>query len=300
MRGCGYQNEYGMIWFSLLMRQGTTTQEVLERMLEYECMRTVARIGTFDNQRHYDLHESIRAVVSCRCSKYLWLRTGGRLIVNVILRLQSHVRLSDTEKDDFLRVISRRLFYVRESLLEKCRPWIESRRKTDFVFLRTGLLLENSMALKLALQTVSYEVSSTRVPPYLPFLQHPVLYLGACRANVVATVILRTSSSGSPVTQPVFTRSMLRAVADPATWPMASKGLCYLPAFRAATFQDVEEWVIHVHGTYCDHHPDSPCQGCTVKQPLSLQIIAQLSYLRNCMSKRRARVEGDRRSPYFH
>ncbi|QJP03690.1 ORF20 [Aviadenovirus cerasi] len=299
-RGCGYQNECGVIWFSLLMRQGTATQESLERMMEYHTNRTITRMDPFEKQKHYLWHESLYAVVSCRCAKYVGLRTGRGIILNVIVRVQARLQLSDPEKEEFLRVLSRRLFYGQESQLEKYRPQVDYRHKTDFVFLRTGMLLENSIAFKLALQTVSYEVSTTKVPRDLPFLPHPVLFLGACRTNVVATVILKTSGKGSPVTQPVMTRSMLREMADPAVWPIASKGLCYIPAFRTATYREVEEWVLHVHGTYCDHHPESPCPGCPLKQPLPLQCIAQLSYLRNCMSKRRARVEGDRKSPFFY
>lgn len=298
-RGCGFQNECGVIWFSLLMRQGST-QESLERMMEYHTNRTVMCMDLFEKPQHYLWHESLYSVVSCRCAKYVRVKSGPRIILNVIVRVQARLQLDPDQKEEFLRVLSRRLFAAKTGLVDRHRKWIIRRHKSDFVFLRSGILLDNSLAFKFALQTVSYEVSTTKVPRELPFLPYPVLFLGACRTNVVATVILKTSGSGSPVTQPLMTRSMLREMADPSVWPIVSKGLCYIPAFRRATYTDVEEWGLHVHGTYCDHHPEGACPGCPLKQPLPLAYIAQLSYLRNCMSKRRARVEGDRKSPFFY
>lgn len=298
-RGCGYQNECGAIWFSILVRQGPS-QEAAERMMEYHTSRSVASISLFDKPQHYLWHESLYTVVSCRCSKYLRLKTGPCVLLNVILRLQSRLPLTPAEKEEILRAVSRRLFVAREPLIEKHREWMVRKNKTDFLFVDTGLVLETGVAFRLALQSLCYEVSQTVVPEHLPFLKYPVLYLGACRTNVVATVILKTCGKGSPVTQPLMTRSMLKEMSDPACWSMVSRGLCYIPAFRTATFVDVEEWVLHVHGTYCDHHPEASCPGCPLRQPLPLATIAQLSYLRNCMSKRRARVEGDRKSPFFY
>ena len=258
IRGCGYRNECGVVWYSLLMRQGST-QETIERMMEYHILRSVMRMNTFERQIHYVWHESLYVVVSCRCARYVRLKSGPRILMNVILRLQSHLQLSEDDKTEMLRVVSRRLFYVQESLANRYRGWMIRKSKTDFKFVQTGVLLEDAACMKLALQTMSYEVSNTTVPRHLPFLPHPVLFLGACRTNVVATISLRTCTKGSPVTQPVMTRSMIKEMADPAAWTIASKGLCYLPVFRTATFMDVEEWILHIHGIYCDHHPEEPC-----------------------------------------
>ena len=298
IRGCGYRNECGVIWYSLLMRQGSS-QETIERLMEYHILRSVMRMSAFDRQIHYVWHESLYAVVGCRCSRYVRLKTGPRILMNVILRLQSRLPLSDADKEEMLHVVSRRLFYAQESLVKKYKPWIVKKLKTDFKFVQTGVLLEDVTCMKLALKTMSYEVSVTAVPRHLPFLPHPILFLGACRSNIVATISLRTCTKGSPVTQPVITRSMIREMADPAVWPIASSGLCYLPVFRTATYMDVEEWILHIHGTFCDHHPEDPCEGCQLRQPLPLQYIAQMCYLRNCITKRRARVEWDRKSCFF-
>ncbi|BCZ16713.1 hypothetical protein ORF20 [Aviadenovirus bubonis] len=299
-RGCGFQNECGVIWFSLLVPREQIVEEV-HATTQLNLTRAVSQMNFFSSERMYRVHESLSSVICCRCVRAIRLKSGDFYIVNCIIRLQSSMQLYLDEKDETLRVISRRLFFIPPTVEEKCRQWLINKGKySDYKFLTTGLMIRYSASLKMALRSMSYEVSNTSVPREIPFYKAPVLFLNACRSVLSAGIVVRSVGYSSAVTQPVFLRSMLKAVCSEKYWGIVSRGLCYMVGFREVCTGLCEQWTFHVHGSYGEPHTCSDsCKGCKLRQPLTLFNLAQFACIRNMFLQRRAHVTHSRSSVFF-
>lgn len=298
-RSCGFNNEVGAIWFSVLAKHSVTCrQEEMERLNEYYITSAVVNLRAFESRLMRRLHSSLTVIVTCRSAKYVQYKSRDYVLINCIVRLVSALNLKTTEKDALLRCVSRRMFFITPGMQYDLERWMLRHRKTDFKFFTTGFLIADKVSAKLAMRSMSFEVSMSAVPRGVPFLRSPVLMMNACRITITATVAVETSSRSSAVTQPVCLRSMLRVMVAPDIWPILSQGLCYFPGFRRLSYANVEEWVFHVHGSYGDEHPEcyGLCKECTTRQPLSLFCSAQLACIRLAFLTRRARVLGER--PY--
>lgn len=302
IRGCGFQNECGAICFSVLAQQlplpRGRCQEEIERLIEFYLIRAVLDLSEFSCAYMHQIHTGIYVTVSCRCVKYVMLRRCGlHLVCNCVVRLQSSIPISSEDKHDYLRYISRRLFNAPAPVVTSLASWMERRRKTDFQFVQTGLVLRIPACVRLALSTMSFEVSNSVVPRCVPFLTSPVTYLECCRVNVRVKMALKLKSYGSCVTQSLITRSMLLDFVPREYQEMVFRGVCYIPGHRCVTFSDLEEWTIHIHGPYCSCLDG--CDRCSLKAPMNLYYLAQLACLKLAIERRRARVTHDRKSPFF-
>ncbi|WNM87532.1 ORF20 [Fowl aviadenovirus A] len=296
-RACGFHNEVGVIWFSFLLRHDPTCrQEEMERLNEYRINRAVASLRCFDNDLMRRLHSSITVLVTVRSAKFVCFKRRDYVLMNCIVRIVSALHLNRAEKAALLHYLSRRLLFITPGMKYDLESWMLARRKTDFKFYTTGFLIAEKISVKMALRSMSFEVSFSQVPSSVPFVRSPVVLMNACRVTVTATIMVETISRSSAVTQPVCLRSMLRVMVSPELWPIVSQGLCYFPGYRRLSYANVEEWVFHVHGKYGEAHPEcfGQCKQCSTRQPLSLFCSAQLAYLRNVFMERRARVAGER------
>ncbi|AXB73048.1 hypothetical protein QKD39_gp52 [Psittacine adenovirus 1] len=234
----------------------------------------------------------------CRCIKKVVYRERAFYLLNCTIRLQTAIPLDKRQKRDLLYIVSRRLFFISPSLSSRCASWLSRNAKyRQFRFVTSGLLLRDSISMRMAMKSMSYEVSHSKVPPLFRFLPHAVLFLSACRTLISATVRVPTVAFSSVVTQPVCLRSMLKTVCPPDCWSLVSRGLCYLPGYRNGVFDSIEVWEFHVHGDYCQDHHES--DDCLYYQPVSLFQTAQLMFLRNLFLRRRAHVTHCRTSPFF-
>ncbi|WXH80977.1 MAG: ORF20 protein [Psittacine adenovirus 12] len=205
------------------------------------------------------------------------------------------------QKRELLHAVSRRLFFISPSLRQRCSGWLSRKPYRQFHFQTSGILLRDAASMRMAIKTMSYEVSDSGIPPLFFFLPHGILFLSACRSLTSATIRVYSVAYSSVVTQPVCLRSMLKSVCDPEYWPVVSRGLCYLPGFRDKVNDGVEVWEFHVHGEYGGPHAacGGACEHCLYCQPASLFHTAQLMFLRSLFLRRRARVTHCRTSPFF-
>nr|WJJ54623.1 MAG: hypothetical protein [Otus scops adenovirus] len=270
-------------------------------MTQLYLTRAVSQINLFHSAFLYRVHESLSTIVAVRCVRVLRWRAQEFYIVNCIIRLQCALPLYADEKGEVLHAVSRRLFFITPTLEHKCEGWLKAKRKFgDYKFVTTGLMIRSAVSLKMALRTMSYEVSDTAMPRGVPFYKRPLLFLNTCRSVMSAGIIVRTASYSSAVTQPVFMRSMLKTVCPGPYWETLSKGLCYMVGFREECTGMFEQWTFHVHGDYGEKH-DCPrnCKDCKLQQPLQLFSLAQFAVIRNLFLQRRAHVTHDRGSPFF-
>lgn len=292
-RACGFDNELGAIWFSFLAECGDGPEE-RDRLHEYYFSRAVANIASFEDAALRRVHRTLSSIVACRHAKTV--RRGGESLhlMNCVIRLVSSAYLVPEEKERTLRAVSRRLFFLPACVVEGLRPWLARWKKEDFEFPVTGVLLRHTVGVKTALRTMSYEVSRSSVPLATPFMPAPVLHLNVSRLTVTGQIRVEKAERGSIVTQFVCLRSMLRSMVDESVWPIVSRGLCYMPAYRETSTAEYEQWVFHVHGPYKEHREEcfGSCRYCRSLQPLSLFCLAQLVCLRNCFLERRARALG--------
>lgn len=302
-RGCGFQNECGVIWFSALIAHNDCTNAI-EIMNQIYLSRALREINVFDNLMFYRMQEMATYLVSCRCVRVVNIKEEGYFLVNFVIRVQCALELHHDEKDAFLRRISRTMFYFPPKVYEAGVKWLNKKKRYDFKSNADGYMIKDMRSFRMAISTLSYEVSCTALPRSIPFLRTPILFIGPCRSTVMACMSVETSTSSSTVTQPVMLRSMLKEHCDPAVWPIVSKGLCYMPINREQCVGGYETWSIHIHGefslthVYCDNNCTG-CRKCAHHQPISLFNLAQLKYLKTLFLHRRARVTHNTRSMFF-
>ncbi|QJC19264.1 ORF20 [Duck adenovirus 4] len=264
--------------------------------------RAAAKISIFQSPLVYRMHENMSLISHCRCVKNVMLKGRFYFLLNCILRIQCGIELTMAEKEQLLHAISRRLFFVSPALEMECRRWLSQRPDfSSYVFTTTGVHIKESVSLKLAMKSMSYETSFSMLPRNIPFLTMPLMFVSACRLLITGTLFVRGVTGGSILTQPVCLRSMLESMCHPAYWPIVSEGLCYLPGFRQESFPESEMWVFHVHGAYGEPHPDckGKCMDCSLRQPVTLFHLAQLAVIRNLFLKRRARLTGNKKSIFY-
>lgn len=266
-------------------------------MLEFHITRAVLDLQDFSCEVFRQIHAGCYVIVCCRCVKYVALRDGTNLVTNCLVRIQSTCPLSAEDKEDYLRYISRRILWVSPEMRCELSEWMARWKKTDFVFTETGLRIHTQTCVKFALKTMSFEVSNTVIPACVPYMHAPVTFLECCKVNVRVAVVMPPYRRGSPICQPVFTRSMLVDFVPPEHRELIFRGVCYIPAYRRTMYLDLEEWVLHVHGPYCCC--PSGCERCDMRQPIRLFYLAQLACLRLAMLRRRARVTHRRKSRFF-
>uniref|UniRef100_A0AB38ZPC4 ORF13 protein n=1 Tax=Psittacine aviadenovirus B TaxID=2169709 RepID=A0AB38ZPC4_9ADEN len=299
-RGCGFQNECGIIWFSLLVTPLHSPDET-EQLYQIYLSRAVTQIE-LPSSALLSLAVSHLTVLSgARCVKRVVYRQRGYYLLNCTVRLQTGIPLSRKQKRELLYAVSRRLFFISPSLRDRCSVWLSRNPYCQFSFLTSGILLRDAVCMRMAMKTMSLEVSVSAVPPLFFFLPHAVLFLSACRSLISATIRVGSVSYSSVITQPVCLRSMLKTMCPPDCWAVVSRGVCYLPGYRNSVSNGVEEWEFHVHGEYGGEHTGcgGACEQCLFYQPASLFQTAQLMYLRNLFMRRRARVTHCRASPFF-
>ncbi|CCE39380.1 ORF20 [Fowl aviadenovirus C] len=272
-------------------------QEEIERMIEYHLTLAILDLNTFNGDEFLRyIHSSIYVAVGCRCSRYLRLRSGVHLVVNCDIRFQTAIPLTASDKREFLQFISRRLFNVPPEIRAPMVRWMERKRKTDFIFVPSGLVLGSMVCCKMALRTMCFEISTSKVPRCVPFMEVPINYLECCKTNVRMTLVC-PRGNGSCITQSICTKSMLVDFVPLPYREIVFRGVCYLPAHRRATYSDMEEWFMHVHGPFCDC--ENGCDRCEVKSPMNLFYLAQMACLKLAFDRRRARVTHNRKSPFF-
>lgn len=300
-RACAFENECGVIWFSFLYPQECSVEEA-ESTAELYMTRTVSRIARGEAMLSRVVSNAT-FVVHCRGVKNVHCSGRDFYMLNVIIRVQAYVYLLPFEKTAILYAISRRLFYVTAAVDRLYSRWMSRRYKRNpgFKFNPSGFLLRDFCSLRLAVSSMSYETSNSKVPSSVPFLHSPILFLKPCRKTYLMSFYIKVVEGGSVLTQPVFLRSMLKSVCPSHLWEIVSRGMCYMPGFREGTYGELEQWQFHVHGSYNDEHANCfpNCNECRYRQPLSLFNSAQLIVLRNMFLTRRARVTHDLSSPFF-
>ncbi|WPS63631.1 ORF20 [Aviadenovirus phalacrocoracidae] len=301
-RGCGFHNECGVIWFSLLLPANHSIDET-HCLTQLFLTRAASQISFYHRESLYRVQDQLSIVCMARCFKKItYKKTKDYYLVNCIVRVQSALLLLGSEKDEVLHAISRRLFYVPPGLLSQSKQWMIRKGKyLQYQFVTTGFMISEFVCLKLALTTMSYEASHTKIPAYLPFLRTSILFLRPSKRIVTAYVYVRTVNHSSIVTQPVFLRSMLKEYCPEEHWPVLSRGICYLVGVREDSVFDVEQWAFHVHCDYSgiDADCEEECTHCVMSQPLSLFQISQLAYIRYLFLRRRARVARDHKCKFY-
>ncbi|BBJ21558.1 hypothetical protein ORF20 [Crane-associated adenovirus 1] len=293
---CGFDNECGVIWFTWITPVVQSIEDTQNRC-ELNAVKAAANVNLFHREAYYRIHERLSFTCMCRFVKLI--SRSGRLfyMMNCIIKIQSAIKLSVVEKDDLLHLISRRMFFTTQSIQTKNETLIKS-KYGEFKFVQTGIFLNNDFALKLALASIQYEASNSFIPVMYPFLKSPICFPKPCRRSVVGSMCLKFTNFGSPVTQPVFLRTMAKSMCDEKFWPILSQNMCYLPAVREETVGSVERWSFHLHCAF-DQLTVVCSEECKKIVPMSLFQIAQLECLRILFLKRRARVLGDTKSEFF-
>lgn len=256
--------------------------------------RAVSQVNLFPRQLLYDAHDQMSVIVLCKSVKIVQYRGLTFHYVNCVIRLQSGVNLIFVEKRELLKSISRRLFYISSSVKERLDPWIMRHGFTDFRFVISGLFIKHKKSAKLALSTMSFEVSSSTVPSFVPFLRYTSMLVRVSRWMVMTGICVTPSLNNKVIiNEGVFYRSMLKTVCPSEYWPVLSQGLCYIVGVREYV-TEVEHWIFHVHTPYesdiktdCDPN----CNNCTKSQPLTLQHISQLVVIAILFRKRRSMID---------
>lgn len=301
VRGCGFKNECGVIWFSLLLPADTCLQEI-EAVTQIYLTRAVTQLAMLPSALYFRLHDNLTVLTTCKYSRRLTINNQQHYIINCILRIQCTFDLYQKEKEDFLHCLSRRLFYVSGSLYNEAKEWMIRKKKWDeYIFHTAGYLIKTFRCLKMALSTMSYEASCTTIPNYVPFSRTPIIYINYCRTTMMACILVKGFKHSSTVTQPIVFRDMLKPFCPDYIWPLVSRGMCYIPLHREESFKGFETWCIHIHGNFTSEHVLCPrdCKECLKKQPLSLFALAQLVCIKSIFMHRRARVSHNMRSPFF-
>lgn len=271
------------------MEAGGFSEQDCETNTQMFLTRAVSQVNLFHRERLYEAHENLSIIVCCKCIMHV-VRHGSRhYYLNCIVRLQSPIMMLVSEKEDLLRSVSRRIFYITSSVKDKIEPWLIRHRYTDFRFVINGLLVKSPRSIKLALSTMRYEVSHSSVPAHVPFMKCQSLLLRSSRWMVMTGLHVLPSKLSVVKTESVFFRSMAKSVCPPEYWPIVSEGLCYMVAVREHVHR-YEHWVFHVHTPYerdIRSRCDPSCDNCTKAQPLSLQHIAQLTVLKMLFRARR-------------
>ncbi len=262
-----------------------------QQLTQIYMTRAVLQIGAYPREDLYNIQENISAVVSVKCCKKLHFRGHSYYLANTLVRLQTHLQLIPQAKKEFIHLVSRRLFYASEGLKQSVGDWLVEKNFTDFHFLSTGYILANKTNLKMVLTTLRYTISHSFVPVREP-MSSPLLFLRHCKWASMARIYITTSTHPSIINNPVFTRDMLAKICPPEYRRIVMRGVCYMPASRERSLDNMECWAFHTHSPYSSDSEKCPddCVACLRKSPLSLFCIAQLTCIRTLFIQYRGRL----------
>ncbi|ALF39454.1 ORF20 [Duck adenovirus 3] len=302
---CGFKNECGVIWCSLLVSPLKPSPEV-NSTYEILFSKAIGQMYTNTNPQLNRLTEQMMNMVICRCVKVIQKGSRKFRLMNVTIRIFTGVETSIEERHLLLRHVSRRLFFIPAGLYNDCYDLL-SNKYPDYRFYTNGVLIREKRPLLMALRSMQFEVNATVVPPSIPFISHPLFYPKPKRSAPLGFLTALSAASSSVVTQPVFMKSMAKSVCHEELWPIIQQNMCYMPGIRhnvdVSGRHIIEHWTMHLHTKADDYHficsndCINDCGGNTVH---SLQDICKLEILRLLFNMRRARVMNIRRSPFFH
>lgn len=295
IRSCGFNNEVGVITFSILSDESFWMEETQE-LNEMFISKAISMIKMGGMEKH------LSCITMCRCVKQIEGRTTNYWMINCIARIQCGLLLTFDEKHELLRAISRRIVTANYFVKQKCPKFVSAKEEQGYVFGDSGLMVKDHVSLRLALKTMSFTVSHTRVPRNVSFSRCQALMVKPSKWMVIANVSVKTANRSSVVTQPIFYRDDAQNMCPREYWHVLQQGICYMPAVRENSLNGQEQWVFHIHTGYFDAsncNCKSICSSCAKYQPIPLFQMAQLSVLKNLFLKRRAHVLNKRSSPFF-
>lgn len=302
---CGFENECGVIWFSLLVNAEKPASEI-NSSHEMLLARAVGKVKTCFRSRLVHVMENLMCMVACRCVKRIERRGVRSRIMNVVIRIFLGSQTTPEERHEALFHISRRLFYIGPGVYNDCFDEINS-KYSSFRFFTHGLMIRDRESLMMALRTMQFEVNHSIVSPSIPFISSPLCFPRPNKSSPVATMCVKAADRSSIITQPVFLRSMAKSVCPPEVWGVVSQNICYMPGVRnqvdVVRGVPIEQWTFHLHSPADKLHIkcDQECKvQCNLRSVHSLEDLCKLEVLRQLFNTRRARVLNMKRTKPFH
>lgn len=285
---CGLKCEIGLITFSMLApfdRKHPDTATRIHATLVSACRN----IPKFTTPFIEELHRMATRMCSVVKARDIFMRGKKYELLNCLVRVKSFIPANQDQKQEYLQLLSKSLFRTYNKVKHQASAFL---KKHKLIFNDNhGLLLTNVSALKLAVKTLSFDITNVNLPRCLP------RYAGGCSKVVgcTSTFSVEKAETGAAVNQNVFLRSMLKTVVPEDVHNLVLPGICYNPGAKYYTSEREELWCVHLHTEYNKYsNVDS-----SKFNPISLQDAARLKVLETAFKIRRARTTNNRKSPYF-
>nr|QQD36953.1 ORF20 [Pacific black duck aviadenovirus] len=268
--------------------------------------KAISNIYSIERKSLKPIAENIFTMVMCRCVKIVKRNKNNYRLMNVTIRVASGVKTTFSERHKLLYHLSRRLFYVPSRVYNECFHLISGKYK-DFKFYSNGVLISDSISLKVALKSIQFEINCSVVPKSLPFVKYPLYYPKPITNAPIGFLTSLGALKSSILTQPVFLKSMAKSMCPPYIWNIIEGNICYLPGIRhhiePLNEDFVEHWTLHLHHSADNYHcacTEQCVRECNLLKVHTLQDLCKLEILRQLFNTRRARLMHSTKSRFFY